>query len=161
MITVSSVSGDIPPYDRDEWRHWNDEDGDCKNARHEVLIEESLADVTYKNDRECQVVTGEWFGAFTGTTVTEAGELDIDHLVPPEECTSVRRLGLDGRAERAVLPTALPIRLHLIAVTSSANRSKGARGPDEWRPPYQSYWCEYAVAWITVKRTWDLTANTT
>ena len=57
VVSISSVSSDIPPYDRDDWRHWIDEDGDCKNTRHEVLIEESRAAITYKSDRECQVKT--------------------------------------------------------------------------------------------------------
>ena len=157
-ITVSSIPGDLPRYDRDDWRHWNDEDGDCQNARHEVLIEESRAAVTYKDERECQVVTGEWFGAFTGTTVTDAGDLDIDHLVPLKNAHQSG--GWAWTAERKEqYANSLADPIHLIAVTSSANRSKGAKGPDEWRPPYESYWCEYAVAWITVKRTWDLTAT--
>jgi len=49
---------------------------------------------------------------------------------------------------------------HLIAVTASANRSKGAKGPEEWRPPDARHWCDYAVNWITVKATWGLTATT-
>ena len=45
---------------------------------------------------------------------------------------------------------------HLIAVTSSANRSKGARGPDEWKPPDESYWYAYASHWAKIKEAWGL-----
>ena len=158
VITVSSLPGDIPPYDRDDWRHWTDEDGDCQDARHEVLIEESRAAITYKNDRECQVVTGEWFGVFTGTTVTEAGDLDIDHLVPLKNAhQSGGWAWTPERKEQYANNLEYPG--HLIAVTAGANRSKGAKSPDEWRPPNESYWCEYAVAWIAVKQTWELSAT--
>ena len=81
-ITVSIVPGELPQYDRDDWRHWIDADDDCQDTRHEVLIAESQAAVTYKSDRQCKVEAGQWFGAFTATTVTEASKLDIDHLVP-------------------------------------------------------------------------------
>ena len=46
---------------------------------------------------------------------------------------------------------------HLIAVTASANRSKGAKGPEEWEPPEQSYWCQYAQDWAEIKEWWELT----
>ena len=157
-ISVSSISGDIPPYDRDDWGDWIDEDGDCQDARHEVLIEESQATVAYTSDRECQVDAGQWFGAFTATTVMEASKLDVDHLVP---LANAHQSGgwawTPERKEQYANNLEYPG--HLIAVTAAANRSKGAKSPDEWRPPDGSYWCEYAVVWITVKQTWHLTAT--
>ena len=47
-ITVSIVPGELPQYNRDDWRHWIDVDDDCQDTRHEVLIAESQAAVTYK-----------------------------------------------------------------------------------------------------------------
>ena len=48
---------------------------------------------------------------------------------------------------------------HLIATTASANPSKGARRPDEWKPENRAYWCRYATDLITIKSTWDLTVT--
>ena len=44
-----------------------------------------------------------------------------------------------------------------IAVTAGANRSKGARSPEEWMPPNEGYWCEYAQDWAEIKARWELT----
>ena len=82
LLRIDEVSPDLPFYDRDDWRHWVDEDKDCQNTRHEALIEESLAKVSFKTDRKCQVATGEWPDPYTGETVTDATSLDIDHMIP-------------------------------------------------------------------------------
>ena len=157
-LVVSEVSAELPDYDRGDWRHWTDEDGDCQNTRHEVLVAESLTDVTFKNEDECQVEFGEWFGAFTAATVTEASKLDIDHLVP---LANAHRSGAwDWTAERRrSYANSLDDPRHLIAVTARANRSKGAKGPEEWQPDNESYWCIYATDWIVVKQTWKLTVT--
>jgi hypothetical protein len=72
----------LPPYERRDWMHWLDEDGDCQNARHEVLIRQSRTEVTFKTDKQCQVITGEWLCPYTGQIITQASELHIDHVVP-------------------------------------------------------------------------------
>ena len=82
VITIAPIPADIPDYDRGDWKHWVDADGDCQDARQEVLVEESLVSVTYETDRECRVATGRWYGAFTGVYVEDPSDLDIDHLVP-------------------------------------------------------------------------------
>ena len=124
----------------------------------EVLIEESLTPVTYEDSRECRVSTGKWTGLYTGEEFTDPGELDIDHMVPL--ANAHRSGGWAWNADqKSRYANDLSSEGHLIAVKASANRSKGSKGPEEWRPPDQGYWCQYAIDWITVKNTWELTAN--
>lgn len=46
---------------------------------------------------------------------------------------------------------------HLIAVRDVLNQQKGDKSPDEWKPPRQEFWCEYATAWLAIKKRWQLT----
>ena len=46
---------------------------------------------------------------------------------------------------------------HLIAVKASANRAKGSKGPEDWKPPERGYWCQYAINWIFIKNAWEPT----
>ena len=66
MITVAEVPVGIPESDRGERKHWIDEDGDCQDARQEVLIQESLVEVTYEDDRQCRVEWGQWWAPHLG-----------------------------------------------------------------------------------------------
>ena len=47
----------------------------------------------------------------------------------------------------------------LWAVTDEVNQSKGDRGPEEWKPPLQSFYCTYARSWVQVKSDYDLTVT--
>ena len=46
---------------------------------------------------------------------------------------------------------------HLVTISARHNRSKGARGPEEWAPPDNSLWCDYATDWAEIKQRWRLT----
>ena len=157
-IAVAPVISDIPRYDRGEWRHWADEDRDCQDARQEVLIAESETPVKYTNDDRCRVASGSWEGPFTGEFFIDPGSLDVDHMVP---LANAHRSGgwawsEDKKREYA---NDLSYDGHLMAVQASANRAKGSKGPDDWKPPDLTYWCQYAIDWITIKNAWELTAT--
>ena len=156
VITVAAIPTDIPVYSRSQWKHWIDEDGDCQDARQEVLIQESLVEVTFESEKKCRVAAGRWYGAFTGAYIEDPGELDIDHLVPLKNAHTSGGWTWESDRKQAYAND-LNEADHLIAVTKGANRSKGAKGPDEWRPPDEGYWCKYATDWTEVKMEWGLT----
>lgn len=157
-LAVAEIPYDLPDYDRGDWKHWIDEDRDCQNARHEVLIHESQIRVQFKDDRKCQVATGEWYDPYTGDTLTDATKLDVDHMVPLKNAHDSGGWAWD-KERKADYANYMVYEDHLIVVTASANRKKGARGPDGWKPSNKGYWCDYATDWIDIKVKWDLSAT--
>lgn len=95
---------------------------------------------------------GEWLGPWSGETFRSASELDIDHHVP---LAHAHRTGGSGwNKQRKVEFANDPENLN--AMSSSLNRSKGARGPDEWLPPDETSHCAYARQWEAVKVKYQL-----
>ena len=91
---------------------------------------ESLVKVGFEAERKCRVETGRWYGAFTGTYVDVPGDWDVDHLVP------LKNAHLSGAwiwpaSVKEQYANDLGDSDHLIAVTKRANRSKGAKGPED------------------------------
>ncbi len=157
-LEIAEIPADLPAYSRDDWKHWVDVDKDCQDTRVEVLIEESLVPPTFKNEDRCRVISGLWEGPYTGQSFTEASDLDIDHLVPLKNAHLSGGWQWDDE-RREDYANSMATDYHLIAVENNANRSKGARGPEEWQPPDSSYHCQYARDWIAVKADWGLTAT--
>ena len=157
-LRISPIAQNLPAYDRKDWRHWIDDDGDCQNTRHEVLLDESATLVQFTDSKQCSVLTGLWVAPFTGASFTTARDLDVDHMVPLANAHRSGGWAWDYSTKKAYAND-LSYRAHLIAVSASANRSKGDKGPADWRPPDRSYWCDYAVDWISIKAAWELTAT--
>lgn len=148
----------VPKYDRKQWHPgWEDADGDCQNARHEVLISESLVPVRLSADG-CRVVSGKWVDPFSAKTFTDPRGLDIDHLVPLKEAHESGGSAWSARKKRMYAND-----LHhpdtLIAVSREENRAKGAKDPARWLPSNRAYRCEYVRSWKRVKRIWGLSSD--
>ena len=159
LAELKVYNGSAPvSYDRDDWGSgWSDADGDCMSARHEVLKAESV-DPAVISWSGCTVTGGRWYGAFTGAWVTNPSNLDIDHFVPLANAHDSGGWAWSSATKRDYYND-LSDATHLIAVTASANRSKGSRGPESWKPSDSSYWCVYAHTWANIKIRWELTVT--
>ncbi|MCH9639947.1 MAG: HNH endonuclease family protein [Betaproteobacteria bacterium] len=140
------------PYNRKDWPHWIDEDRDCQNTRHELLIASSKVSVQFTNSRRCTVKYGQWYGVYTGQTFTKASDVDIDHVVP---LAHAHRHGADTwtKAQRRKFANDFD---NLLVVDDSTNQSKSDQAPHEWLPPLESFWCEYGKLWEKVKDKYGL-----
>ena len=151
--TPTSLPDAIPAYDRDEWNHWIDADGDCLNTRHEVLQEESLIPATVE---DCAVTAGQWRDLYDGTVYTDPSILVVDHFVPL--AVAHESGGWVWSAQmKEDYANDLASADHLVAVHQSINRSKGSRGPDEWLPDIDR--CSYVETYLAIKARWVLTVS--
>jgi hypothetical protein len=144
-------------YTRVAFKHWVDADGDGCDTRQEVLIEESLLPATTQ-EGSCSVTAGEWVSPYDAMTFVAPGGLDIDHMVPLAEAWESGASEWES-SRRQEYANDLSHQPALIAVSASTNRSKSDRDPAEWTPPNVESWCQYASDWITVKLTWNLSAD--
>ncbi|MFT4804238.1 MAG: hypothetical protein ACI9YE_001437 [Psychroserpens sp.] len=139
-------------YDRSDWPHWLDDDQDCQNTRHEILIQTSTKPVEFKTENECNVLAGEWYDPYSGETFTISKDLDLDHIVPLK---FAHGHGGDKwtREHKAMFANDLD---NLILAKASLNRQKGAKGLTEWLPPNYSYRCEYIARFNAVMVKYEL-----
>lgn len=142
-------------YDRDLFQHWVDADSDGCNTRREVLIIESVVEPGVSGN--CQVF-GRWISVYDNRSVSDASDLDIDHLVPLAEAWRSGAYAWDSNTRRR-FANDLGYPGSLIAVTASSNRAKSDKDPASWLPYDESYLCQYAFDWMAVKYRWSLTVD--
>ncbi|PLB35326.1 HNH endonuclease family protein [Aspergillus candidus] len=149
LTVAEQGSGD--DYDRDKFPHWIDQ-GDSCNTR-EMVLNRDGTDIDKGSD--CYPTSGKWVSLYDGETWTKASDVDIDHLVP---LSNAWKSGADKwtTAQRQKLANDLE-NPQLLAVTDNVNQQKSDSGPEEWKPPLESYHCDYAKMWVKIKSIYELT----
>lgn len=146
-------------YVRTKFKHWitisrSGQIG-C-DSRKSVIIDEALIKPTIGKD--CALTGGKWLSIYDNVEVTDAGKLDVDHMVPLAEAwDSGASLWTDLKRQQYANDMTDP--RHLIAVTGSSNRSKSDQDPADWVPTNKSYTCEYIANWVSIKVRWGLSID--
>lgn len=141
---------------------WSDETDaamghdDC-DTRNNVLAEQ-LVDVTYREGtHECVVLSGVLADPYTGERIEfskeRATEVGIDHIYPLARAWDMG--AADWPLSKRMRFANDPVH-NLIAVSGSANSSKGDRGPGEWMPINRGYACTYAARYLEAANTYEL-----
>ncbi|MFD3682485.1 DUF1524 domain-containing protein [Streptomyces sp. NPDC058613] len=151
-ITDESRDG----YDRDAFKHWNAGENrtDGCDTRREVLIAEAVEPPTV--GPRCTLTGGSWWSYYDEQTVTSAGALDIDHMVPLAEASGASTW---TPARREAYANDQQQTSSLVAVTARSNRQKSDQDPFEWLPPASEALCRYASEWTATKLRWQLAVD--
>jgi Protein of unknown function (DUF1524) len=153
-------AGSMAGYSREAFPHWaadgtefgwEESEGSC-DVRDDALIRDGSG---VEVDEDCSLTAGEWLDPFTGATLTDPGDVDIDHLVPLANAWRSGAGEWDGEQRETYANDPVV----LLSVDDAANQTKGDKGPEAWLPPNADYRCEYARRWIWIKHEWNLTVN--
>jgi hypothetical protein len=126
------------------------------DSRKSVIIDEAIVKPTVGKD--CALTGGKWLSIYDNVEITDAGKLDVDHMVPLAEAwDSGASSWTDLKRQQYANDMTDP--RHLIAVTGSSNRSKSDQDPADWVPTNKAYTCEYLVNWVSIKVRWNLSVD--
>lgn len=142
-------------YKRTLFKHWVGTGNGC-DSRKSVIISEAI--VKPKVEAGCKIIGGEWLSVYDNVKVTDAGKLDVDHMVPLAEAWDSGASAWDAKKKEMYANDQTDPR-HLIAVTGASNRSKSDQDPVEWMPTNKSYTCEYLTNWVSIKVRWGLSVD--
>ncbi|HWD07073.1 MAG TPA: HNH endonuclease family protein [Amycolatopsis sp.] len=143
-------------YSDEKFPHWDKQPSAGRGCdTREVVLRRQGKDVTV--DGQCRPTSGAWTSPYDGAAWSRPGQLDIDHVVPRKHAwqSGAKSWTQD---QREAFANDL-VRPELVAVTSSVNRQKGDKAPDQWKPPSVADWCQYATDWIAVKGHYRLTVT--
>lgn len=156
VLTVNDRPEIRGAYDRSDWPHWADTDGNGCDARQDALIRWSKINATVNRSSGCRVASGVWVSPYDGVQTENPSDFDIDHLVPLENAFRSGGSFWDAPLRRQYAND----QENLVASSAQSNRSKGSRTPNEWRPALREAWCTYADTWIAIKVKYQLSVTT-
>ena len=139
-------------YNRSLFKHWIDANKNGCDTRAEVLISEAV--IKPKVDKKCKLTGGKWLSPYDKKSVSNASQLDVDHLVPLAEAWRSGAWAWTAQ-QRQDFANDLNDKRVLIALTLTTNRSKGDRDISEWVPKVDT--CGYVQNWIAIKIRYSLT----
>jgi len=126
----------------------------CKLNTRSVLLQKSTKTMEIGSGHICKAITGLWKDAYTGEKYTEAGNVDIDHIVAIKDAwvSGASDWTLEERS-RFYNDTE-----NLVIAGKRLNISKGARSPSEWDFNFKSdiTKCSYFITYIKIKNKYNL-----
>lgn len=164
QVQVVDAIGRVPGYERSCEAGkgcvfgvpWNDPDDHSGCDARNRLVAKSLKDVQFKpNTHQCKVIAGRLDpDPYTGKVI-DLHQVALDHVYPLSDAwnAGASKWDLKRRQEFAT-----DITTELIAVSSSANSSKGDRTPAAWLPPVNQCW--YVVKYFAAAVKWQLPVTT-
>lgn len=126
------------------------------DSRKSVIIDEAIIKPTI--GKNCALSGGKWLSIYDNAIVTDAGKLDVDHMVPLAEAWDSGASSWTDLQRQQYANDMVDSR-HLIAVTGSSNRSKSDQDPADWIPTNKAYTCEYIANWVEIKIRWSLNVD--
>lgn len=155
-------------YDRKEWNHWVTLNGSsCWDVRDAVLQRDAVQGTQQYLDKNkqpsnaqnaCSVESAVWVDVYTGSKMTSAKDIDIDHMIPLKYAATHGGQSW-SKEKKQQYANDMTYPGHLLAVKNSENRSKSDKGPSAWKPKDTSYHCTYAKDWIQVSTNYGLTID--
>jgi hypothetical protein len=136
-------------YNRGDYPHWSDFDGNGRNTRQELLTMLSTIPVSYSSNGRT-VTHGRWISSWTGDIYVNPRDLEIDHTVALGYAHA-RGAKYWSREQREIFANDPR---NLQAVEGTLNRKKGAAGITEWLPPKNQ--CQYIARFHRIMLTYKL-----
>lgn len=149
------------PYQRKKhFGSWQDIDRDGMNSRHNLLLDNSIAQDTEIISKRGQKFVGEglWIDYLGDNLIYHSKNATIDHLI------SLKEAWLSGACKWSPSKRQLffnsPIKGQLVVTKGAINQSKSSHDVSRWMPHNPNQTEDFLNNWIAIKKHWGLSVDT-